>query len=132
MSGRYLLDTNIVIALFAEDAAVMKEIETASEIFIPSITLGELYYGAQSSNRTRKNIDRIDNLQIKNAILNCDASTAAQYGTVKMKLKEQGRPIPENDIWIASLALQHKLMLVSRDKHFQYVTGLARISWELA
>lgn len=49
MTGKFLLDTNIVIALFAKEAVVQGKLANAAEVFIPSIVLGELYYGANKS-----------------------------------------------------------------------------------
>jgi hypothetical protein len=49
MSGRYLLDTNIIIALFADEASVRTNLAQADEVFIPSLAIGELYYGASTS-----------------------------------------------------------------------------------
>lgn len=49
MNGSYLLDTNIVIGLFANDAQVIQRLETASRVAIPAIVMGELYYGAYKS-----------------------------------------------------------------------------------
>lgn len=54
MSGRYLLDTNIVIALFADEAVVTERLGEAAEVFIPSVVLGELYYGAQVESSERE------------------------------------------------------------------------------
>jgi tRNA(fMet)-specific endonuclease VapC len=62
MSGRYLLDTNIIIALFAEEAAVRNNLAQADEVFIPSIAIGELYYGARKSGRSEANLARVDQL----------------------------------------------------------------------
>ena len=78
MSGRYLLDTNIIIALFAEEALVKTNLRQASTVFIPSITLGELYYGARKSGRTQANLSKIDELVASSSILVCDAETAQQ------------------------------------------------------
>ena len=55
MSGRFLLDTNIVIALFANEPALQLRLSDAGEIFVPSIALGELYYGALKSSRIETN-----------------------------------------------------------------------------
>ena len=60
MNGRFLLDTNIVIAIFANDASVKDSLEKAEEVFVTIIVLGELYYGAQKSSRTKPNVARID------------------------------------------------------------------------
>ncbi len=129
MSGRYLLDTNIVIALFADDSRVLDHLQKADETFIPNVVIGELYYGAQKSARVTENMERIGKFVAKSAILACDEETAAKYGEVKHKLRQKGRPIPENDIWIAALALQHSLILVTRDAHFNEVDGLTVENW---
>ncbi len=56
MSGRFLLDTNIVIAIFAEETAVLERAAAAGEVFVPAVALGELYYGARKSGRSKTNI----------------------------------------------------------------------------
>ena len=129
MSGRYLLDTNIIIALFAGDANVQSKLGAASEVLIPSIVFGELYYGARKSGRVEANVQRVDELLASSAVLDCDAETAQSYAIVKNDLRLKGKPIPENDIWIAALALQHNLVLVTRDAHFQEVQDLTSQSW---
>jgi tRNA(fMet)-specific endonuclease VapC len=129
MSGRFLLDTNIVIAIFAEESAVLERAAAADEVFVPAVALGELYYGARKSARSETNIARIDEFAAAAAVLGCDAVTAQQYGQIKNDLRAKGRPIPENDIWIAAVALQHGLTVVSRDDHFAEVTDLPREVW---
>jgi len=106
MTGRYLLDTNIIIALFADEEIVKDNLAQASEVFIPSIVIGELYYGARKSRRVEKNLARVDELVAGSTVLMCDAETARQYGEVKNKLRLKGRPLPENDVWITALTLQ--------------------------
>lgn len=129
MSGSYLLDANIVIALFASDTAVTERLSHAAEVFIPSIVIGELFYGARKSSRITENATRIDEFVRSNAVLSCDVETARRYGEIKDGLRQKGRPIPENDIWIAALALQHTLVLVSRDAHFREVENLELEVW---
>lgn len=129
MSGRFLLDTNIVIALFADETIVKSNLAQANEVFIPSIVIGELCYGARKSGRVEANLARVDELVASSTILVCDAETARQYGKVKNKLRLKGRPLPENDIWIAALALQYELVLVTRDAHFQEVDSLKTTGW---
>lgn len=129
MSGRLLLDTNIVIALFAQDTSVQDHLAASEEVFVPSIVLGELYYGASKSGRVRSNVARIDEFAVSNAVLECNLETARQYGRIKNLLRAKGRPIPENDIWIAAIAQQHQLILVSRDEHFKEVNGLLLEKW---
>ena len=129
MNGRFLLDTNIVIALWANDAAVTQQLSTATEVFVPIIVLGELYYGARKSAWSVRNIARIDEFAAYNSILIGDMATAQQYGQTKNMLLAKGRPIPENDIWIAAIALQHTLILVTRDVHFSAIDGLLLEKW---
>ncbi|MCX6050583.1 MAG: type II toxin-antitoxin system VapC family toxin [Chloroflexi bacterium] len=129
MSGRYLLDTNIVIALFANDRLVVEQIEDAEEVFIPSIVIGELYYGARKSGRARENVARVDLFAEANIVLICDTETCRWYGVVKDLLSQKGSLIPENDVWIAALALRHGLILVTRDSNFSEVTNLKKAIW---
>lgn len=129
MSGKYLLDTNIVIALFANDASVMESLTKAEEVFIPSVVIGELFYGAHKSARAKDNLARIDEFASSNLVLGCDMETARIYGDVKNALRIKGHPIPENDIWIAAIAIQHNLTLVSRDGHFNEIENLKVVVW---
>ena len=105
MSGKTLLDTNIVIALFAKDPAVTEKLAETNEVFIPSIALGELYFGAHNSARIEQNLSRLDAFAKTNTVLRCDSLTAKHYGQVKRQLKSNGTPIPENDIWISAIAI---------------------------
>ena len=128
-TGRFLLDTHIVIALFAREAAVQQHLAEASEVFVLSIVLGELYYGARKSARVTEHLARLDEFVTSSTVLPCDTATAQQYGNIKNMLRAKGRPIPENDIWIAALALQYQLTLVARDGHFHAVDGLRVETW---
>jgi tRNA(fMet)-specific endonuclease VapC len=129
VTGRYLLDTNIVIAVFNGDALLQRRVTTTPEVYISIVTLGELFYGAHNSQRVQENVDRIDDFASSTTILDCDSRTALQYGSLKSILPKQGTPIPENDIWIAALAAQHDLALVTRDQHFSVIKDVRRESW---
>ena len=129
MSGKYLLDTNIIIALFANEAVVLEKLQLAKEIFISNVTIGELYYGAKKSQRVRENKNRIDELVKNSVILGTNVETAIIYGEIKYSLKLKGRPLPENDIWIAAIALQYDLTLVTRDAHFQEIK-IKTVAWK--
>lgn len=129
MNGRFLLDTNIVIALFAADQSVQQHLKEPGEFFVPVVALGELYYGAMKSTRIDANIDRIDQLGQTASVLGCDSQTSRHYGQIKNNLRHKGRPIPDNDIWIAAIAQQHDLTVVSRDAHFQEVDSVSMEEW---
>ena len=129
MSGKYLLDTNIVIALFAKDENVSQKVTDADAVFASSIVVGELLFGALKSGRVKANVERAENFASKTVIVPCDTETAKHYAQIKNDLRLKGKPIPENDIWIATLALQHDLILVTRDAHFGEVDGLTVEHW---
>lgn len=125
MNGRYLLDTNIVIRLFAEDKTVLDWLGKTSEIYIPAIVLGELFYGAHKSTNVESNTLKIIELSSHSTTLPCDGETAKHYGEIKSQLKKKGRPIPENDIWIGAITKQHSLILVSKDQHFKEIENIS-------
>ena len=131
MSGKnYLLDTNILIGLFANESSIVEKIKSnPTGISIPSIVLGELFYGAEQSTKKEENRKKIDALALSSSIVECDVDTARLYGKIKSLLRSKGSPIPENDIWIAALAQQHKLILVTRDKHFNNIEALLVENW---
>lgn len=129
MSGKYLLDTNIVIALFAGDPNVQAYVHSAEEIFLSSVVLGELYYGAANSSRPEPNTRAIERLAQSCTTLPIDTRTAIEYAQIRLNLKKRGRPIPENDIWLAACALQHGVALVSRDRHFESVDSIEVVEW---
>lgn len=130
MSGEYLLDTNIVIALTVRDSSVLERLEADVTVFLPSIVIGELFFGAYRSGRVEENFGRVANIATSNTILACDGATARYYGRIKNQLREAGRPIPENDIWICALALQYDLSVASRDAHFREVEGIHVETWQ--
>jgi len=129
MPGRYLLDTNIVIALFRSDPLVETRLRDEEEVYLSSVVLGELIYGARISGRPSDNLDRIAQFAADTPAFGCDAETADHYALIKAELRAKGRPIPENDLWIAAVTMQHNLILVTRDGHFAEIESLRREAW---
>ena len=125
MSGNNLvLDTNIVIDLFKKTEQVRKIIAKTPTVFVPVTVLGELYLGAYRSADQAKKIEEIQNFLLTCKLLEIQQSTANFYGKVKANLLTRGRPIPENDVWIAAIAIQHNLEPYTNDSHFREVDGL--------
>lgn len=93
------------------------------------MVLGELYFGALKSQRQEANLRRVEEFTNASNVLPVDAGAARHYGEVRDGLRRIGRPIPENDIWIAATALRHGLVLVTRDSHFEHVEGLRVERW---
>ena len=130
MAGKILLDSNIVIDLFRGNESVIKKLSNVSLVYVPVIVLGELYYGAYKSNQTEERIIQVEGLEQKVVLLDCTKRTARIYGKIKDELRQKGKPIPENDIWIAAIAREHQLVLATRDKHFDEVKGLRLEKWK--
>jgi tRNA(fMet)-specific endonuclease VapC len=128
MSGK-LLDTNAIVALQKEDPAFLALLQQGDDLFIPAVVIGGLYYGAANSGRVIENTKVIDDLVAENVILGCDTASAKLYGQIRHQLRLKGRPLLENDIWIAAITMQHGLTLVTRDAHFQEIAGLTVQSW---
>lgn len=130
MSGsNVLLDTNIIFALLKGDVSIADKIDSSSQVYLSAIVIGELFYGAQYSIQIEKNIKNINKLKSTYKVLNIDDETSSIYGKIKAVLRKNGTPIPENDIWIAATAIQHKLDLSTRDKHFEQIDDLNLLAW---
>ncbi len=127
--GRFLLDSNIVIALLQGDDAVLSNLDRAPEVFIPAVVIGELFFGAAKSARPGENTDKVERFAANRYIVSCDLDVAREYGRLKKRLQEKGRPLPENDIWIAAMAKLHEMVLVTRDSHFKEVDDLHIVDW---
>lgn len=124
VNGKALVDTNVVIALFAGDPAIVASVQRQAAVFLSAPVLGELRYGAQASARVESNLSRLDEFAKALIVLPCDAHTAGSYAKLKFGLRKKGRPIPENDVWIAAIAQQHGLILLTRDRHFREIDGV--------
>jgi tRNA(fMet)-specific endonuclease VapC len=132
MSGKYLLDTNIVINILDDDAFVLSRIPTVKESCLSTTVLGELHFGAQNSGRVGHNLSKLEKFASAIVVLPTDEQTARVYGIVRKALKTIGKPIPENDIWIAAIAIQHDLTLITFDQHFEHVQDLKLERWSHA
>jgi tRNA(fMet)-specific endonuclease VapC len=127
--GKVLLNTTAIIALFQRDHAVIAALSEVEAAFVPSIALGELFYGAAKSEQAERNHARIEEFVRANTVLPVTAQTAEVYGRIKNQLRQRGRRIPENDIRIAAVAVQYDLDLAARDVHFGEVEGLRLLNW---
>ncbi len=124
-----ILDTNAVSALFAGDPSLGKVLAGVERHHLPVIVIGEYRYGLLGSRHRDHLKGLLETLIRESFVLRVDETTAETYSQVGDDLRQKGRPIPENDIWIAALARQHRQPVVSRDGHFDYVSDLQRIAW---
>lgn len=125
-----LIDTNVYSAFKRNDPEIVSIFQHLDFIGINITVLGELYAGFAGSKKEKTN--RIDLENFINSprvhFVNNNMETADFYAQIFNTLKIKGSPIPTNDIWIASSALQNGLALLTLDKHFQHVEGLILIS----
>jgi len=124
-----ILDTNGLSAVADGDLALESIFREAAEIAVPVIVLGEYLYGVRQSRDRAKYEAWLAKWIPTYRTLIVDNQTAEQYADIRKELKRQGRPLPANDVWIAALARQHSLPVLTRDQHFDFVSGLKRISW---
>jgi tRNA(fMet)-specific endonuclease VapC len=128
--GSVLLDTTIVIDhLRARSPALGERLSQTTTLYLPVTALGELLYGAYKSAFKTKALAQIENFSQLCAILGVDQHTAGYYGRLSEELSRLGKLIPQNDIWIAAIALEHNLPLATPDQHFSSVPGLTLIDW---
>lgn len=124
-----ILDTNAVSALFAGDPAIGESLAGNERHHLPVIVIGEYRYGLLGSRHRGHLQGLLETLIQESLVLLIDEATAETYSQVRADLRQKGRPIPENDLWIAALARQHRQPVVSRDGHFDDVPGLRRVAW---
>ena len=124
-----ILDTNALSAFVDGDVHVGEVLRRQSRAAIPVIVLGEFRYGIAGSRHRGEYETWLDAHLQHFDILPITDETAIAYAALRVVLKRSGRPIPANDAWIAALALQHRLPVLSRDGHFDVVPNLDRRNW---
>jgi predicted nucleic acid-binding protein len=127
---RLALDTNRYVDLCRGDSQVVAKVAPADAIYLPFVVLGELRAGFAISSGARPNERMLQRFLAKPGvdILFATEATTVQYANLFRQLREQGTPIPGNDLWIAALVLEHRLVLYSRDSHFDRLPQLDRLA----
>lgn len=124
-----ILDTNGLSAMAEGDKELEVILATADELAIPAIVLGEYRYGIAASRSRPRYENWLRELLDACRVLAVDEDTAVEYSSLRRDLKQIGRPIPSNDLWIGALVRQHRMPIVSRDQHFDWIAGVRRVSW---
>lgn len=124
-----ILDTSALSAAADDDPAIIPLLARADQIAIPVIALGEYRYGIAKSRHRASYAEWLQGLLHDCLVLDVNEPTTRFYAEITLELKQRGRPIPTNDIWIAALCRQHSLPLLSGDRHFDLVPGIKRIGW---
>lgn len=125
---RVALDTNRLTDLFQGDAALAERLGLCDEVWIPLVVLAEIKAGFLGGTERHRNEILLRKLLSKTTVgvLLPDRETAEHYARLFVQLKRAGTPVPDNDLWIAALALQHDLLLITRDRHFKNIPQLPR------
>jgi tRNA(fMet)-specific endonuclease VapC len=124
-----ILDTNALSAAAEEHRRVIEILAGAELLALPVVVIGEYRYGiAQSRHRARYR-RWVDSLIADCTVLDITEQTTPYYAAINIELRHAGKPIPTNDLWIAALCRQYHLPLLSRDHHFDWVSGVQRLAW---
>lgn len=131
MSRRLALDTNAYRALDDGDPVIARLVQIAESIALPATVIGEIYYGVFYGSKTSYNVARLKHFleNSRLSILEVSEETCRLYGELAAELRRAGRPIQQNDIWIAALCKQHGYVLATRDTDFSAIIGLETISF---
>ncbi|MBN2716435.1 MAG: type II toxin-antitoxin system VapC family toxin [Deltaproteobacteria bacterium] len=125
---RVALDTNCYVGFCRGEEYPMKVMQTAHELLLPFVVLGELRAGFACGNRTAQNANTLTRFLNKPRVkvLYPDDGTTHHYANLFKQLRQQGTPIPTNDLWIAALCVQHGLLLATSDGHFDHLPQIPR------
>ena len=129
MTGPLCLDSSVLIRHLRGESEIVAKVNAVDRPVLPVPVLGELLVGARLSNRPESETLRVRKLAGFCQLASPDTVTASTYAEIKVALRRAGTPIPENDIWIAALCIQHDWELAFRDKHFPLVPGLRCQPW---
>lgn len=124
-----LFDTNALSAWAESDPALFRRVSMDRPWVVSTITLGEYRFGLLRSVRRAILEIWLDEMEADGGILVPDAQTARSYANLRDHTTRAGRVLPYHDLWIAALAVQHNLPVVSRDGHFDVIPGIRRIGW---
>lgn len=123
-SPKFLLDTNVIIRFLKGSTELFSLFDNEENLFVSSISVGELMYGAELSAKSEFNKEIYFDFCNALNVIDSNQEVAKNYGKVKAFLKKSGHPIPENDIWIAATAITYDLTLLTADSDFTGIESL--------
>jgi len=125
MTGsRIAVDTNVAIDILNAEPQASKFIQTYATVCLPVPVVGELRFGALKSARKEENLEKVERLIALCEVLGASEQTAARYAEIRYQLRQIGRPIPENDLWIAAICVEQQVPLATNDAHFTSIAEL--------
>ena len=129
---RFMLDTNICIYAMRNRPRALRDRFEAEQtsICISAITLAELYFGAESSDRVQANIKAVERFTAGLPVLPFNAEAAADFGSIRARLKRAGAPASPQDMLIGAHARSEGLTLVTNNRReFERMPGLRVENW---
>ena len=124
-----IVDTNALSAFFDGDADVVPRFARADDIAVPVIVLGEYRFGLLGSRKRHVREEVLEQFVHSARVLEITDATSRHYAAIRYDLRTAGTPIPVNDTWIAALAREHALPVLSNDTHFDAVRDVRRLGW---
>jgi tRNA(fMet)-specific endonuclease VapC len=126
---RLLIDTNIYSYALKGDDEVVEVLKKAEQIGISVISIGELLSGFKGGGKEQKNREELEIFldSPRVVVYSLDEDTSEFYAEILNNLREIGKPVPTNDIWIAAMAFQNGLKLFTKDNHFKAIAGLSLV-----
>jgi tRNA(fMet)-specific endonuclease VapC len=124
---RLLLDTDAYAALMSGHPQTAELVRRADEALLSTIVAGELLHGFRCGNRFERNQRELDGF-IANpfvTVVPVTMATADRFSRIAAALRRRGTPIPTNDIWVAAQAMETGAELLSFDRHYEAIDGLA-------
>ena len=105
---------------------VSELVRTAEEVLLSAVVVGELMYGFRRGSRFERNIADLRSFLSSPyvSLVPVGQITADRYSRISASLREKGRPIPTNDVWIAAHVMETGADLISADSHFDHVDGI--------
>lgn len=121
-----LLDTNAYTSFKKNEASVIEVIQHTELICISPIVIGELMAGFEGSSKAKQNKIELQKFLESSRVIvyPITLDTSHFFSQIFHALKSKGKPIPTNDMWIASQALEHGCVICTHDKHFSFIEGL--------
>lgn len=124
-----LIDTSAYSAMRRDNQLIKDVMRRASLIVVSPITVAELSSGFLKGSRQKENLDYLDDFLNEPGVIfvDIDLDTAERYALIMKTLREQGTPVPTNDIWLAALGWQHGYEILTLDEHFRNIPQAALV-----
>ncbi len=129
MAGEIALDTSVAVRYLNGDDAIVQQVIAVAIVVLPITVVGELLFGAANSARAANNLNRYLEFIDACSVVPMGKETAVTYYQIRLNLKQKGKPIPENDVWIAAQCVENQWTLATNDAHFMNVDGLTIETW---